>query len=129
MYLPFVNTVQLVWSHPTTQIRDTFADLVFAVERGATAVAVAIAEIELGLVVVARARRPSGFDYWLGNQRSKMFQNTTRLEVSGILRGRHGESERRAEEKRNRLLRYHSEVPGLIAIVEFSQPKVHWCRI
>jgi len=129
MFLPLVGASDVVWPPPTAQVRNTFADLVFAVERGATAVAANIAEVELGLVVVARARRPSGFDYWLGDSRSRLFQNAMRLEVSGILRGGHGEIERRVNKKVHRLLGYSSEVAGLVGVVEFGQPQVHMIRI
>jgi hypothetical protein len=85
MDLPFiVRDIEnvLSWTFPTAQARRTFGDLVFATERGASAVAISIVEVEFGLVVVARSRRPSGFDYWVGYERGNLFQDSASAKVS-----------------------------------------------
>lgn len=95
-------------------------------ERGACAVAAALIEYKFDLVIVTRSRRQSGFDYWLRtSQDGQLFQNTTRLEVSGILRGDRKDVRRRADEKIHRLMRYPNRLAALVIVVEFGRPQSH----
>lgn len=65
---PFHGAIKVIWSEPTEQVHHTYADLTFAVERGACAVAISFIESEMSLTVSARSRRRTGFDYWVSKR-------------------------------------------------------------
>jgi hypothetical protein len=74
--------------------------------------------------IIERSRKGTGFDYWLGEKDSVLFQKIARLEVSGILQG----------DDTAMMNRYNAKViqteqsddtalPAYISIIEFSRPK------
>ena len=69
----------------------TYDDPDEATEEGACGVAILLAREITGLSVVRRARRGTGFDYYLGTDAALDFQ--ARLEVSGIRRGNEAQVE------------------------------------
>lgn len=85
----------LVHHEPDDSQRRTYADDEEATEEGATAIAVAVVLDITEYLVVERAAKGGGFDYWLG---SEIGDFQARLEMSGI---RHGS----VQEIRGRLRR------------------------
>ncbi len=71
----------------TDQMRRCHNDLQDATELGAYGVAILIIRNLTNLTVVERARKGTGFDYWLGDEDELPFQYKARLEVSGVLEG------------------------------------------
>jgi hypothetical protein len=105
----------------TEQIRNTY-DMDEAIELGACAVAILVIRNMTGLTVI-RARKGVGIDYWLGEDQGDLpFQNTARLEVSGILLGDHGRVTARVKEKLEQVRASEGLLPAYICVVEFGRP-------
>lgn len=110
----------LQFEPPTEQARRTHADLQYATEAGACALAIGVAQEQTGYQVLERARKGTGVDYWLGTTIG-VFE--ARLEVSGILRGTDAEVRRRVEQKRRQMRRSDGDaLPSYAAVAEFSTP-------
>ena len=76
----------LAWPAVSDQARRTWADRQEATEYGATAIATMLITNETDYMVIERAVKGTGIDYWLGYDTGEpAFQNKARLEVSGIL--------------------------------------------
>ena len=104
----------------TERMRAANADLQEATEHGAEAIA-AILSLELTpYTIVERARKGTGFDYWLGTGPLEL---KARLEISGILKGTLQELEARVR-KKNRQTGRSDDLgyPAFICVVEFSHP-------
>lgn len=105
-------------------IRRTYNDLDEATEEGACAIAILLARELTGWSVVRRARRGTGFDYYLGSESALDFQ--ARLEVSGIRQGTPSQIEARVRQKRLQTTQSDANLGHLSAyviVVEFSQPQ------
>lgn len=114
----------LTWSDVTEQIRKSWSDIQEAVEEGAVGIAILLVKDLTGLQVIERARKGTGFDYWLGDQAASLFQQAGRLEASGIL------SE---NDKNNLAIRMKIKsaqvsisdslrIPAYVVVVSFGQP-------
>jgi hypothetical protein len=115
----------LSWAPVSLQMAKSHNDLQEATERGATCVAIHLARSLLGLSVVERSRKGTGFDFWLGTlANNALFQNTRRLEVSGILNGDNSEVRARVNEKRKQVSKSNG-TPSCVIVVEFSRPISH----
>jgi len=74
--------------------------------------------------IIERSRKGTGFDYWLGDKDSVLFQKRARLEVSGILKGDDAALKRRYAAKTEQTQQSDElHIPAFISIVEFSNPK------
>ncbi|MCX6366745.1 MAG: hypothetical protein NTX57_08550 [Armatimonadetes bacterium] len=105
-------------------IRRTYNDPEEATEEGACAIAILLARELTGWSVVRRARRGTGFDYYLGSDQALDFQ--ARLEVSGIRQGTQAQIEARVRQKRAQTTQSDSTLGHLSAyviVVEFSRPE------
>lgn len=113
----------------TAQVKRSHNDLGYATEDGAYAIAISLAMEITGTTVVLQARKGTGFDYWLGHCDDSLFQNASRLEVSGILKGDDSEIRARLTLKQQQTRR--SDATGLsayVCIVEFSKPRSHFTK-
>ena len=115
---------RVIWDDVLTeQIRRAWNDVDEATESGACGIAFLLILALTEFTIVERSRKRTGVDYYLGYKEKRPYENTARLEVSGIFKAR---SERdiieRVEEKLERLERYESTIPAYIVIVEFSNP-------
>jgi hypothetical protein len=117
----------LLWSHATEQTKLTYADMKEATEWGASAVALLFAKEQLDKVVIERAAKGTGFDYWLGDDAPDdlPFQGLARLEVSGILRGTAAEIQTRLVQKKKQMDPTDETAPGYVAVIEFGTPIAH----
>lgn len=75
------------WNDVTQQMRDSRNDMDSTVESGAYCLAMLTLERCTGLKVIKQSQKRTGFDYWLGKEPNTGFQEMSRLEVSGILKG------------------------------------------
>ena len=102
----------------------TYTDMQYTTEHGAVCLAIMLTKYFTPYTVIERSRKGTGFDYWLGDQDSQLFQRKARLEVSGILQG----------DDTAMINRYYSKItqteksddtglPAYISIIEFSKPK------
>ena len=98
----------------------------FATEQGAYGCAILVVEELAGLRVTARSRKGTGFDWWLGSDKNdddeKLFQQKTRLEVSGIRKGPHRVKTRVKDKKEQTKQSDHMSLEALVVVVEFSLP-------
>lgn len=102
----------------------TYADMQYTTEHGAVCLAVMLTTTYTTYTVIERSRKGTGFDYWLGDKNSELFQKKARLEVSGILTGddvaltnRYNAKVIQTEQSDD------TNLPAYISIVEFSKPK------
>ena len=110
----------LQWEAPDESQRRTYADEPEATEEGATAVAVALVTKLTKYVVVERARKGTGFDYWLGREVGRF---DARLEISGIRCGQLPAVKTRTKKKVKQMAPSDDGgLPGYAVIVEFSRP-------
>ncbi len=78
---------ELHWPLVTPQAQRSWANEDEATEQGAAGVAVLLAREEIGYLVVERANRGAGFDYWLGSKPTEVAPYEAKMEVSGIRNG------------------------------------------
>jgi hypothetical protein len=120
---------RLVWSATTQQIRKTHADLQDATEEGAYAVAIAVSCELTGLTVIERAVKGTHFDYWLGKDAESPFQDKSRLEISGILKGTEPEIRARIRNKVVQTQKSDSmKITAYVCVVEFGRPQVFFVK-
>jgi len=119
------QVVAVRWSSVTAQARQCYADMQFAAEFGAYGIAVLLVEQFTSLTVHERSRKGTGFDYWLAPKGSSqpLFQDKSRLEVSGILDGAEAEIRTRMKEKLAQLNRGGVPLPGYGVVVHFAPPE------
>jgi hypothetical protein len=111
------------WPPTDAQTRRTHNDLQEATERGAWGIAILIVCDLTRMVVVERAAKGGGFDYWLGDEDDdELFQGKTRLEVSGILAGSRSQVLTRMRQKKDQMKPSDRLAPGYVAVVEFGTP-------
>jgi hypothetical protein len=119
----------LLWDPPSEQAKRCWADLEEATEYGAYGIAIVLVHELTQLTVVERSRKKTGFDYWLGDRDdpAPLFQDKTRLEVSGILRGENTVVLAREKLKIAQVKRYEStetrRLPAIVIVVEFGTPR------
>ena len=142
------NSYQLAWTPVTPQASRTWNDADEATEDGAAGISVLLANREIGQAVIARARKsspqhPTGFDYWLGDDRTDNMSDAeraatdtlsdilddanlvarSRLEVSGIRNANDSVIRSRARQKlRQMRISDTLNLPGYAIVVEFGRP-------
>ncbi len=120
---PKFRKAVLIYSEPDTAARRSNADIQEATEQGAYALALLVLKEHDGSVMVERAAKGPGFDFWVSTHASWNF--TGRLEVSGILVGTPAMIRARVAQKRSQTGASRSS--GLVAyvvVVEFSTPTI-----
>lgn len=128
---PFEIAFSLTRPTVTDQMQLCYNDLTEATEYGACAIAILVIQELTGLTLVRRSRKGTGFDYWLGKREhdTYLFEETARLEVSGILSGDRNVIEARIQQKLRQTLRSAaSGRPAYVAVVEFGQPAAYVIR-
>ncbi|MBR6276858.1 MAG: hypothetical protein IKR31_08030 [Prevotella sp.] len=102
----------------------TYADMQYTTEHGAICLSVMLTTSFTPYTIIERSRKGTGFDYWLGDKNSILFQKKARLEVSGILNGddavmksRHASKVMQTDKSDN------LHLPAYISVIEFSRPK------
>jgi hypothetical protein len=107
------------------QSRRTWNDTQEMTEYGACGVAILLILKLTEYTVIERSKKGTGFDYWLGSKNSELpFQNSARLEVSGILRGDRSTFNSRVNQKLKQTFPTdNTKLPAYVIVVEFSEPK------
>ena len=107
------------------QIDRAWKDQEYSTEHGAICISAMLVKEFTEYTIIERARKNGGFDYWLGYENEIPFQNSARLEISGIFK----ETEQNSVDKRLRIKNKQtgqsdkSRLPAYISIVEFSNPR------
>lgn len=117
----------LQWSGITEQMRRAYNDMERATELGAYGVAILLVRDLTGLTVIRQSRKGTGFDYWLGKDdgaNALVFQDTARLEVSGILSGTESQFTTRLKQKLKQTEASDgTRLPAYAVVVEFGRPQ------
>ncbi len=116
--------VELSWTPLSDEVKDMNDDLMYAIERGAYCIAFLAVHQLSPFKILRQARRGTGFDYWLTDKTATFpFQETGRLEVSGILNGGKGQINARIKQKEEQITQSSAlGLPAYIVITEFSHP-------
>ncbi len=102
----------------------TYADIQYTTEHGAVCLALMLTSAFTPYTIIERSRKGTGFDYWLGEKDSVLFQKKARLEVSGILQGDDTAMMNRFNAKVIQTEQSDdTALPAYISIIEFSRPK------
>jgi hypothetical protein len=117
-------TFHLTWNRLNEQIKDMHNDLIYETEYGAYCIAFLIIHHLTDYKIIRRSKRKTGFDYWMSHKVSDYpFDETARLEVSGILNGNAADIKRRLKEKQAQVKQSDDyEIPVYIVVTEFSKP-------
>lgn len=119
------NTFQLFWPKVTDQMQRCWNDEEYTTEQAAYGIALMVMQRLTNFTVVERARRGTGFDYWLGTSTKSIetpFKKSVRLEVSGIRSGDRRQIRSRVKLKLEQVKPTDDLAPAYIAVIEFSQP-------
>ena len=110
------------WAPVDQRIRDSWNQS-NSTEQGACACAIAALELVDGYLVVRRAERPSGADYYVAppSALADDLESQLRLEVSGCDHERAAAVYGRLREKVEQLQRGHSPLPGVAVVVGFRE--------
>lgn len=124
-------SITLIWDdYFDEQIDRTWKDQEYATEHGAVCISAMLVRECTDYTIIERSRKGTGFDYWLGHEDIIPFQNSARLEISGIFK----ETEQNNVEKRFKMKKKQtnqsddSGLPAYISIVEFSKPKAIFAK-
>ena len=117
----------LRWPELTETMRRAYNDLERATELGAYGIAIMLIKEQTGLAVVWQSKKGTGFDYWLGPVEAEdqlVFQNSARLEVSGILSGTESQFLTRVKQKlKQTTASDETGLPAYAVVVEFGCPQ------
>lgn len=116
------ENILLGWDSSSNPVQKSY-DIEERVEFGAIAIALIIIEKFTNLTVLEKAHKGTGFDFWLGDRDSEYFQNKTKLEVSGILKGKQSLIDSRMNIKLKQIDKSNMQLPAYVIIVEFGTPK------
>ena len=119
----------LQWPPATDQTRRSYDDLQETTGHAACGVALSLAREITGLSALQQSRKGTGFDYWIGEKLEDLFQNASRLEISGILNGDDAAIKSRIRQKKRQTDRSASTgLPAFACVVEFSRPEAHFVQ-
>lgn len=107
------------------QSRRSWNDSQEMTEYGACGIAVLLIINLTHYTVIQRSKKGTGFDYWLGFKDSEIpFQNSARLEISGILKEENSNFNSRVNQKLKQTFPTDdTKLPAYVVVVEFSKPK------
>jgi len=117
----FNSKFTLEWPAVTDQMKRSHNDQEVATENGAYAIAFLIILELTNYTVIEKSRKGTGFDYRLGLTTSNLFQDTARLEVSGIRNGPNKVNQR-VKQKQTQIKSQQTTDPCFVVVVEFSKP-------
>ena len=112
------------WSNEISeQTRKAWNDTQELTEYGATGIAIFLIQEMTEFMVIRRAVKGEGIDYWLGNKNDKEpFQDSARLEISGIFAGNESKIKARLKQKKRQTHPTDGDFPAYVIVVEFSKP-------
>jgi hypothetical protein len=112
------------------QIDRAWKDQEYTTEHGAICISAMLVKECTEYTILERSRKSTGFDYWLGKENDIPFQNSARLEISGIFKETtENNMEKRLERKKKQTNQSdETRLPAYISIVEFSNPKAIFAK-
>ncbi|NDW11170.1 hypothetical protein [Dysgonomonas sp. 520] len=120
------NAFSLHWvDYFDDQIDRTWQDQIYCTDHAAVCLSALLVKRCTEYTIIQRARIGTGVDYWLGKEDDVPFQNSARLEISGIFK----ESATNTADKRLKMKKKQTQasdstsLPIYVSIVEFSNPK------
>jgi hypothetical protein len=117
------DSYEVEWEQATEEILRCWQDEEETTEKGAYGIAILLIDKTVELKFVRQSRKYNGFDYWLAPKDAEYpFEETARVEVSGIRSGPRSRVKTRMKEKIDRLDRYSSTLPVFIVVIEFGSP-------
>jgi len=119
------GSFEVIWSDEVTdQIRNSWQEPKEMVNYGACGIAILIVLTFTKYTVIRQARIGTGIDYWLSEKDNPLpFQDSARLEISGILKGDTTTFNSRVRQKINQTEPTDkTKLPAYIVVVEFSTP-------
>jgi hypothetical protein len=124
-------TISLVWEdHFDDQTDRAWQDQEYTTEHGAICISVMLIKKCTDYTIIERSRKSTGFDYWLGKKDEIPFQNSARLEISGIFK----ETEQNTIGKRLKIKKKQTNqsdetrLPAYISIIEFGKPQAIFAK-
>jgi hypothetical protein len=123
---------------PTRTDTRSWSNAPVTTEWGAYALALRVMTERTSLRVLSQSRVGSGFDFYLGDRApgnpargaaALPFNGLVRLEVSGIKSGETAAVHQRVRQKLRQMSRSAKHLAGLVAVVEFGRPLVHFYRV
>ncbi len=129
LHLRKIDEPQYMLSCPavTEAMRRTHNDLEKATENGAYGIAILLIRRLRGLTAIQQSKKGTGFDYWLGpddGEEVLPFQNSARLEVSGILNGTASQFATRVTQKLKQTeASDDTKLTAYAIVVEFGRPQ------
>ena len=113
------------WQQAEGRVRRAHGNDIEATEFGACACVLAAVELLDGLVAVGRADTGSGADYYIAPKGTTIedlgsFEDSVRLEVSGMDRGSEGAVNQRLKEKLRQASAGSSDSPAMAGVVGFE---------
>lgn len=121
----FDEAFRVLWGRSSPQVRACWVDADFTTEQGAYGMAALLVPALTHMVIVSRSIRGTGFDFWIGpkDDDSALFQNKSRLEVSGIRKGDGQSIQTRVRAKLKQTRRSDGLLPAVVVVVEFGEPR------
>ena len=117
----------LFWRIPfSPQLDRSTADTQEAIEHGAEWISILYAIENTKYSILERSWKGTGFDYWLKEKSSPLFQGAARLEISGVFNGS-SQAKRRVNKKIKQTNRSDGmNLPAYISVVEFGCPSIYF---
>jgi hypothetical protein len=127
-HVPGNPTYLLYWSLIIDKkIKNTFNDTQVATEEGAEGMAALFVNELTPYQIIRRSAKTTGIDYYLGYKSDSklIYQDSARLEVSGLLSGSDSEFKRRVKVKKEQTLASQgSGLPAYVAVTDFGKPRI-----
>lgn len=120
------SPIQIHWTEPTERALRNSGLATETIKNGAEALGLYTVWRTHGLYVSSSSRGDNGFDYILNRPGTEFsWFEGTRLELSGVLRDQTGrEVRKRHAQKLSRLQKYGPVDDAIVAVSEFSTPKI-----
>ncbi len=118
------GTAILYWDELNQKSYDSWLNLEEAVEDAAYGIAMLVVWNLTPFQIIRQSRKGSKVDFWCCEKESNfLFQNSIKLEVSGILKGSIGQVNYRIKQKLRRAIENKDEEATIIVVIaEFSKP-------
>lgn len=125
------KTLSLQWEdYFDEQIDSAWQDEIEYTDNGAVCLSALLVKECTDYTIIRRARIGTGIDYWLGKENDILFQDSARLEISGIFEESKTNTVQKRFNKKKRQVQSSdsTSLPVYISIIEFSSPKAFFAK-
>jgi hypothetical protein len=105
------------------QLDRTYAEQTTATNFGAVCISSLLALKLTDFTIISQAVIGTGIDYWLGQKDDILFQNTARLEISGIFSNPNEVNSRFNEKIKQTSKTDYTKLLAYVSIIDFATPK------